>query len=217
MSPTTILFDLDGTLIDSTDAILESFHTSFKACNISAPDDEFIKSLIGYPLEMMYLQLGVPQEQHQNIIAAYKAHYRQISRAQTLLLPYTKEALEAAKIFATLGVVTTKTKHYSLELLEHLGILNYFTIVIGREDVQNPKPHPEPVLKALSLLNSKKERAWMIGDTPMDIISAQQAGIKTCAVLCGYGSKAALKSITTNILQNSQEAVNFIYHNQDLL
>ncbi|MDX1809999.1 MAG: HAD family hydrolase [Sulfurospirillaceae bacterium] len=210
---TTILFDLDGTLIDSTDAILESFHVSFKYFDIKSPNDELIKSLIGHPLDIMYEELGVQKSQIDSIIAEYKKHYRKISSEQTTLLPYVKEALEEAKRFSTLGIVTTKTKRYSIELLEHLGILHYFTVIIGREDVQNPKPHPEPVLKALSLLNCNKEFAWMIGDTPMDMLSANEAGIKTCAVLCGYGTKDALESTTSNIHQNSHDAVKFIRGN----
>ncbi|WP_331774562.1 HAD family hydrolase [Sulfurospirillum sp. 1612] len=217
MTATTILFDLDGTLIDSTDAILESFHTSFKQCNFSSPDDTAIKSLIGHTLEDMYLQLGVPKEEHQRIIAAYKEHYRQISRAQTLLLPYAKEALEAAKTFATLGVVTTKTKRYSLELLEHLGILDYFTSIIGREDVQNPKPHPEPVLKAIAMLHAEKASTWMVGDTILDIQSANQAGIQSCAVLCGYGMREDLEQQTSHISQHSHDAVQLILRNSNLL
>lgn len=213
---TTILFDLDGTLIDSTDAILESFYISFKCFDLKPPSNESITSLIGHPLDIMYEELGIQQNRIESIVSEYKKHYRKISKTQTTLLPFAKEALEDAKKFSTLGIVTTKTKRYSMELLEHLGILDYFTVLIGREDVENPKPHPEPILKALSLLNADKERAWMIGDTPMDMISANEAGIKTCAVLCGYGTRADLQSSTSNIHQNSQEAVKFI-KNRNLL
>ena len=210
---TTILFDLDGTLIDSTEAILESFEVSFIEFGFDVPSDEVIKSFIGYPLELMYQKLGVKDEKIQPIIQTYKKHYRAISREKTTLLPYAKEALKEAKEFAILGIVTTKTKKYSLELLEHMDILKYFSIVIGREDVQNPKPHPEPILKALKSLNAKKDSAWMIGDTMMDILSAKDAGIHTCGVMCGYGTVKELENETNNLHLNSFEAVKFIKNN----
>ena len=206
----TILFDLDGTLIDSTEAILESFDESFKAFDMETPSDELIKSLVGHPLETMYQGLGVSPKNIQDIIKAYKEHYRLISRKKTLLLPNAIEAIEEANRFATLGIVTTKTKRYSLELLEHLGILKYFSIIIGREDVINPKPHPEPVLKAISLLKARKDFTWMIGDTMMDINSAKDAGAKSCGVLCGYGKFEDLSDDTVNIFPTSLEAVRFI-------
>ncbi len=207
---TTILFDLDGTLIDSTDAILESFEISFREFDFEVPSDEIIKSFIGYPLEIMYEQMGVKKRDVKSIIASYKKYYRQISREKTLLLPNAKEALQEAKGFATLGVVTTKTKRYSLELLEHMDILRYFKVVVGREDVQNPKPHPEPILKAIMLLNANKEKTWMIGDTKMDIASARDAKIQYCGVLCGYGTAQELKQNTKNIFPSSFEAVKYI-------
>lgn len=207
---TTILFDLDGTLIDSTEAILESFDESFKAFDIETPSDDLIKSLIGHPLELMYKGMGVPKANIQDIIKTYKKHYRKISKHKTSLLPDAKKAVEEADKFASLGVVTTKTKRYSIELLEHLDILKYFSTIIGREDVKNPKPHPEPILKAISLLKAKKDFTWMIGDTVMDIISARSAGIQTCGVLCGYGKFEDLNNSSANIFANSLEAISFI-------
>ena len=206
----TILFDLDGTLIDSTEAILESFDVSFKHFGMTTPSDDEITSLVGHPLETMYQGLGVSLENIQDIIKAYKNHYRLISRKKTTLLPNAKEAIEEAGKFATLGIVTTKTKRYSIELLDHLGILKDFSIIIGREDVLNPKPHPEPILKAISLLKVKKDSAWMIGDTLMDIKSAKAAGVKNCGVLCGYGKFEDLNENTVNLFSTSLEAVEFI-------
>ncbi|MCF6173419.1 MAG: HAD family hydrolase [Campylobacteraceae bacterium] len=206
----TILFDLDGTLIDSTDAILQSFEHSFGQFDLDMPSDELVKSLIGYPLDIMYEKLGVQSKDIDEIITKYKKHYREISREKTTLLPFTKEALIAADEFATLGIVTTKTKRYSIELLEHMGILKYFDVLIGREDVQNPKPHPEPVLKAVSILNAKKQNSWMIGDTVMDLQSAKSAEINCIGVTCGYGKKEELQNITQDVYENSFEAVKVI-------
>ena len=150
-----ILFDLDGTLIDSTEAILESFGVAFKTFEKEIPDDRLIKAEIGHPLDVMFATLGVEEEKLEAYVHAYKMHYREISCAKTVLLPEAREAVELASKHATLGVVTTKTALYSIELLEHMGLMSYFDVLIGRENVTHPKPHPEPIEKALSSLDSK--------------------------------------------------------------
>jgi len=205
-----ILFDLDGTLIDSTEAILESFHVAFKTFDSPVPHEDLIKAEIGHPLDEMFVTLGVESHNVEAHVHAYKMHYREISCAKTVLLPNAKEAVELASQHATLGVVTTKTAKYSIELLEHMGLMSYFDVLIGREDVENPKPHPEPIFKALSKLQSDKNKYWMIGDTPMDILAAKAANIDSVAVTCGYSDEALLLKHTDNISKTALEAVKFI-------
>lgn len=204
-----ILFDLDGTLIDSTEAILESFGVAFKTYGKKIPKDDDIKSQIGYPLDIMFTNLGVPSAYVDDYVHSYKMHYRKISCLKTVLLPDAREAIEIARNYATLGVVTTKTAKYSKELLEFFGVMEYFDVLIGRENVENPKPDPEPIFKALEKLE-KDNDCWMIGDTPMDIESASRAGISSVAVTCGYGTKKSLKKLTSNIEKNALDAVKFI-------
>lgn len=205
-----ILFDLDGTLIDSTEAILESFTVAFQAFEKDVPADSLIKAEIGHPLDVMFQTLGVKEEKVWDYVHAYKMHYRKISCAKTVLLPQAREAVELAGKHATLGVVTTKTAKYSVELLEHMGLMHYFDVLVGREDVENPKPHPEPIHKALSKLQSDKTKCWMIGDTCMDMHAAKAAGIGAIAVTCGYGTKEVLGQCTQNIHKNALEAILFI-------
>jgi len=205
----TILFDLDGTLIDSTEAILESFEVAYDTFGERVPESDDIKSLIGYPLDDMFERLGVKRDK-MDYVDAYKEHYRIISREKTKLLPFAYQAIKKASQFATLGIVTTKTGRYSRELLEHMQIMNYFDVMIGREDVQNPKPHEEPILKALDILNTDKIDTWMIGDTPLDLQSAKNAQIKSIGVTCGYGKKKELQNYTNYVVTNTYEAVKLI-------
>lgn len=203
----TILFDLDGTLIDSTEAILESFHNSFDIFKLPHPRDEEIKSLIGHPLDVMYSSLGVEENIVWDIVDAYKEHYRVISTQKTLLLPWAREAVELASKNARIGIVTTKTGKYSRILMEHFNMMQHFEILVGREDVINPKPHAEPIQKAIDFLKVDKEDCWMIGDTRMDLISAKNAGIKSVAVVSEYESVEELKKYTNIIKTNVYEAV----------
>jgi len=205
-----ILFDLDGTLIDSTEAILESFMVAFQTFDTTVPPDEAIKAQIGHPLDAMFLTLGVEKSKVWEYVDAYKMHYRKISCAKTVLLPNAREAVMLARKYATLGVVTTKTAKYSIELLEHMGLMQYFDVLIGREDVEHPKPHPEPIIKALSKLQRDTTKYWMIGDTPMDLLAAKAANINSVAVTCGYADEDTLCQYTDNVSQTALEAVKFI-------
>lgn len=202
-----ILFDLDGTLIDSTEAIIGGFAAAFERHDCPGPLHEEVCALIGHPLDVMFSHLGVESENVQAYVRAYKEHYRVVSKPKTTLLPTAKEALALARSFATLGVVTTKTSQYSRELLEHMEVMHYFDVLIGREDVTHPKPHPEPVLKALSALNAPKETSWMIGDTCMDMVAAKEAGIRGVAVTCGYGALSHLEKCTLHVTNSPIKAV----------
>ena len=205
-----ILFDLDGTLIDSTEAILESFAVAFGQYGGNLPSKRQIKAEIGHPLDDMFASLGVDSLHIEKYVKAYKKHYREISCSKTILLPHAQEAVALAYEEAYLGVVTTKTGLYSVELLEHMNLMHYFDVLVGREHVLHPKPNPEPIQKALLQLPKVTSGIWMIGDTCMDMHAAQRAGIDGIAVLCGYGSKELLMKCSNKTHQNALQAIQFI-------
>ena len=205
----TILFDLDGTLIDSTDAIVGCFYHSFEELNFDFKGDvEDIKNEIGYPLDIMYATLGVPKENVWDFVASYKNEYRKVSEAKTTLLPDAYEAVKLASSFARLGIVTTKTTMYTIPLLKNFKILDFFETIIGRQEVTNPKPHPEPIQKAMQSMNITVENnIYMVGDTKLDLISAKEAGVKSIGVLCGYGKKEDLEVYTQDIYTDALSSI----------
>jgi len=205
-----ILFDLDGTVIDSTEAILEGFRVAFETFGGKVPSNEAIENEIGHTLEDMFLTLGVSKDKVDEHVYTYKMHYRIISCQKTVLLDGAREAIEEASTFATLGVVTTKTGEYSTILLEYMGLMKYFSVLIGREHVKYPKPHKEPILKALTKLEHDRNNTWMIGDTCMDIDAAKNAGVKSIAVTSGYATHSMLQKCATYTCQNVLEAVKHI-------
>ena len=205
-----ILFDLDGTLIDSTEAILESFHNAFKEHERVSPQDEEIKALIGYPLDVMFSDLGIEKSRVWDFVTTYKEHYREISRQKTELLLNAREAVTLASEFAELGIVTTKTGRYSQILMEHFELMDMFKVLIGREDVEKPKPDAEPILKALEAFEVEGKEVWMIGDTKLDLLSAKNANINSIGVLSGYDTKNTLKKFTNVIFSDSLEAVEYL-------
>ncbi|AJC85905.1 HAD family hydrolase [Campylobacter sp. RM16704] len=210
MSKKTILFDLDGTLIDSTSAILDGFDAAFKAFNEPLQDHESIKALIGFPLDIAFEKLGVAKEKINEYINAYRSVYQKIYIEQTSLLPLAKESVYEASLFADLAVVTTKSSKFSKPLLSCLGIGEYFKVIIGRDDVINPKPHAEPILLALEKLSKSKKDAFMIGDTHLDIQAACNAKITPIAVSSGYESKESLAKFKIPIFDNTYKAIQHI-------
>ena len=212
---TTILFDLDGTLIDSTEAILDSFYYALRNCNAKLVEKEKILRLIGHPLDFMFAHLGIKNVDR--CVKFYKERYRLISKEKTHLLPGAKEAVEIAAQFAALGVVTTKTGLYSKELLEHLGLMHHFGVLIGREDVVHPKPDPEPILKAMHHLDARLEHTWMVGDTCLDMHAAKSAGIGSIAVSCGYASVEELGRCAHIVKRNALDAVTFLQRRESFV
>ncbi|MFP4486625.1 MAG: HAD family hydrolase [Campylobacterales bacterium] len=206
----TILFDLDGTLIDSTEAIVEGFGISFETHKKSAPKAKEIIKLVGHPLEIMFEGLGVEKDMIKSHVDAYKKHYRTIATAKTTLLEGAKESIELASKFARIGVVTTKTRRYSIDILEHLGIGHYFETIVGRECVQNPKPHPEPIMLALTRMGLQKDGTFFVGDTMMDLLAAREAGVEFVGVEGIYGDMKLFKKECNVLKNNILVAVSYI-------
>lgn len=209
----TILFDMDGTLIDSTSAIVESFLFAYKDQGVKFDKkEEDIIALIGYPLDYKFEKLGIQREKVWDFVESYKKNYHKVANDQTMLLPFAKEAIILASTFARLGVVTTKTSLFTVELLQKFKLDHYFETVIGRQDVEHPKPHPEPVLKACERLQVEpSKKVYMIGDTKLDLIAANEAKVNSVAVLCGYGKKEELENYSSNLSFDPLEAVKLIY------
>jgi len=210
LSKMVILFDLDGTLIDSTDAILSTFHHACELHKFQKVTDEEIMSLIGYPLDIMFKSVGVSDDKVWDFVSSYKEEYRKISTQKTLLLASAKEAVIKASEFATLGIVTTKTGRYSEVLMEYFELMRYFDVLIGREHVENPKPHAEPILKAMEQLDTENKEIWMVGDTKLDLISAKNANVNSIGVLSGYGDENELKQFGDIVLDDVLQAVNYL-------
>ncbi|MBZ7939538.1 MULTISPECIES: HAD family hydrolase [Campylobacter] len=203
----TILFDLDGTLIDSTNAILNSFKDALRILNLDVKEDEKIKDLIGHPLKNMFAML---YPSNSNLIdefaKTYRECYSKIYLEQTTLLPKVNETLHLAYDFADLGIVTTKGGTFTPILLESLGIKKFFKTLITLDDVKKPKPDAEPILLALDKLNKTQENAYMIGDTILDVQASLAANITPIALSCGYGDENELKKYS-QIFPSAYEAI----------
>jgi pyrophosphatase PpaX len=188
-----VLFDLDGTLIDSTRLILESYHHTMRVHRgQSFPDAEWIKGL-GTPLRVQFRRFTDDPDELQRMIATYRewnlAHHDEMVRG----FPGAVEATRALKDGgAKLAIVTSKNRHGVRLGLELGGFDGLFDTIVTSDDLEASKPDPAPVLAALAALGEPASAALMVGDSPHDIAAGRDAGARTAACLWGPFERAAL-------------------------
>lgn len=204
-----LLFDLDGTLIDSTQAILESFVNAslFFGYNFKGREEE-IQALIGSPLREMFIKMGLPQGEIEECVKLYRSNYERIYLQKTILLPKVMDSFKTLPSSYLLGVVTSKSSFFSKKILENLGMIKYFFRIVGIDDVKEPKPSAEPIFKALEGLEYDKSQVYMIGDTFFDMQSAKNADIVGIGVQGKYDKN--LKEYTDFVFEDIQQALEYI-------
>lgn len=187
----TVLFDFDGTLIDTNDLIYHSFDYTFKKFGYSFTEEEILQ-FNGPPLRETFSKIN--PELAEEMIETYREHNAAHHAEYVKLFPNVKETLDILQEKGyDLGVVTAKMREGVEQGMEITGIGSYFDTIITIDDVTNPKPHPEPVLKALEKLNAVPDTAIMIGDNYHDIIAGNKAGTKTAGVSWSVKGKEYLK------------------------
>lgn len=176
-----ILFDLDGTLIDTNRLIIDSFkHTYRTHLGREIPEEEILK-YFGEPLTVTLRRYS--EEQADEMFKTYIAYNEKKHDSSVSLcgdIPGLLKALK--KIGCTLAVVTSKMGKIAVQGLNLFDIKKYFDVIVALEDTKLHKPNPAPVLKALELLNAKPEEALMVGDSIYDIHCAHGAGVKAVLV-----------------------------------
>ncbi|CAM3703098.1 pyrophosphatase PpaX [Marinicrinis lubricantis] len=181
----TVLFDLDGTILDTNELIIESFIHVMEGKMDPPLTRERLIHQMGKPLamQMRYFSGRGEQEPVDDLIREYRAYNLRRHDELVRPFPYVKEVLQSLKDSGIrLGVVTSKIRLTSDKGLTLCGIKDYMETIVTIEDVQHAKPHPEPVLEALKRMNAKPETALMVGDSPFDIESAHQAGVQAVGV-----------------------------------
>ena len=188
-----VAFDLDGTLIDSTDAIVECFMLAFEELGEPPPTRDVVVNTIGPPLEDQFSLLTDLDPGH--CAKVYRAFYADIGRERTTLLPEAIDCLGAlADVGLSLGVATSKERGVSEMLMRHLGVIHHFESFLGPGDVEFPKPHPAAVLKSMEELGATADEFLFVGDSEFDIRAAKAAGVRCVAVTTGYRTRAQLES-----------------------
>jgi len=186
----TFLFDLDGTIIDSSKDIAVAVNYALTQLGFPAlPEEEIVKH-VGYGGKK--LMEGVLKTQDEELInegvKLFREYYFSHPAVYTTLYPYVYETLQHLKKRGKkLAVVTNKYQDISELIIQKIGIAHFIDIIVGGDTTSSKKPDKEPVLFALKQLGSHPQEAVMIGDSEADIQAGKGAGVKTVLVTYGFG------------------------------
>ncbi|OPX84307.1 MAG: Pyrophosphatase PpaX [Pelotomaculum sp. PtaB.Bin104] len=191
MSTTAVLFDLDGTLVNTLPLIIETYRKVFHDMKIPWGNDDVVK-LIGYPL--ITIGKHFAGEKEPLFIELYQHYYQLDHDRMTRLYPGTLETLSFLKSQGLkMGIVTSKGRPVTLRSVAHTGLDRFMDVIVTAHDVLKHKPDPEPLMKALNVLDSKVGQAIFIGDSSFDILTGQNAGTMTLGVTWGLASRKELE------------------------
>ncbi len=188
----TVLFDLDGTLIDTNGIIMASFKNAFeKYVPELEYDEELFKTFIGPSLEQTFSQY-VDVETVQLMVDEYRSYYKKNEFDYFEIYPNVIETLKELKTRGIYtGIVTTKFKEAAMPSFNHYGLGQFFDCFVALDHVEKPKPDREPVDKAL--MQIPHTGAIMVGDNKGDIFAGKNAGIYSCGVSWSFKGKEYLE------------------------
>lgn len=215
-----IIFDLDGTLIDTPSGIVEAFQNVFNNLENQTIDQAKIRNTIGLPLEKAFSNLLDIPLNDAKILQAIDLYQNAFStiilpKAEKLIFPGVVEGLQILQETGyELAIATSKYYASADKLLKAAKIRDYFKVVLGADQVEKPKPNPEMGLKIIEEFGIPAEDVLMIGDTSHDIKMANNASIKSIAVTYGIHNKDILESAgATWIKDTFKEVIDHIKKN----
>lgn len=207
-----VLFDLDGTLIQTTEIIIETFKVTFQKYfpHIQLSDDDYT-NMLGQTLFTTFGYYTSNQDEINEVVQFYRTYSDDIIEQGLKSYPGAVEIMTfLKKKNVKIGVVTSKMRHVATHHLKLTGLVYFIDGLVGYEDVTEHKPSPEPILKALQLFGTKPQSTIYIGDHENDIISAKKAGILTCAVTYSQRLKEMLS-------YNPDYAIDELIHIKDII
>lgn len=184
----TVLFDLDGTLTDSGEGIINCAALALKHFGLPVPSMEEMRTFVGPPLHETFLRFGVPADKTDEAIRVYRSRYIPTGMFENTPYPGIRELLEALKSEGySLYVATSKPEEMSVTILERFGLAPYFERICGAS-TDTSRSTKDAVIAYLLEQSGAKEDMVMVGDTKYDIIGAKAHGIPGIGVSWGYGS-----------------------------
>lgn len=192
--PSAVLFDLDGTLVDSIELIVSAAMNAFASRPGPSPTEAQIRNTIGRPLPTTFGPWLVDDNDLPFLIAKYREY--QLEHHDRLTCCYdgildTIVALDAAG--HPMGIVTSKVGYMAERALVHTGLSRYMRCIVASDTTTKHKPDPEPVLAALEQMNTQPAEALFVGDSPYDMQAARAAGVHALGVTWGAFTAAVLE------------------------
>jgi len=185
MTLPAILFDLDGTLIDTIELILSSARHAFEEWPVRPTDEEWVRG-IGTPLVQQLRAYAANDDEVALLLARYRRYQNEHHDRLTRCYDDVPDVIAAlANRGHQLAVVTSKASPIAHQSLAFVGLDHFFPVVVGYDDTARHKPDPEPVRVALSRLGVSPDDAVFVGDSPHDILAGNGADVMTIAALWG--------------------------------
>jgi phosphoglycolate phosphatase len=203
---THVLLDLDGTISDSSPGIARSLQHAFGACGYEPPTDEQVRTVIGPPFEVGLPSLGIPIDDVERVVRAYRDRYEDIGLFENTVYPGIVEMLDAlAEAGHTLSIATAKPEPTARRIIEHFGFAERFVVQAGatHEVGTGRRTKAEVIDYALIMLQlSPSDLPWvvMVGDRDHDVEGAHLNGIDCVGVTWGFGSPDELASAGAAVL-----------------
>lgn len=192
---TAVLFDLDGTLVDSLDLILASYRHMIEVhLGQTISDEEWLRTM-GMPLRIQLESFSDSPQQRDAMFHTYLAHNQE--NHDRLLRPFAgmREAVAALHDAGyRMAVVTSKIRDHAWRELRAFDMADYFDAMVSADDVEKPKPDPEPVHKGLQALGLQAGAALFVGDSLFDLQAGRSAGVDTAAALWGPFQRERLEA-----------------------
>ena len=187
MKYNAILFDLDGTLTDSGEGIINCAIPALEHFGITPPEREKLRVFVGPPLHETFVKFGVPADKADEAVRIFRSRYIPIGKFENSPYPGIREMLEALQNHGhRLYVATSKPEVMALEIMEHFDLARYFTRICGAS-FDKSRSTKEAVIAYLLEESGEKDRMIMVGDTKFDVLGAKVHGISAIGVAWGYG------------------------------
>ena len=190
----TVIFDLDGTIIDSAEGIMNSFADTFERLGLPVPPRKEMGIFIGPPLLYSFEEIcGLGREGAREAVEIYREYFGKYGVYQNSIYAGMEKLLSDLRAQGkTLLLATSKYELYALQILEELGIAKYFAFIAGslKDGARGTKA--EVISYVLEMAGAKKESAVMVGDRMHDTAGALEVGVDSIGVLWGYGSREEL-------------------------
>ena len=192
--PKAILFDLDGTLTDSGEGIINCASLALRHYGIPVPDRETMRVFVGPPLRDTFFKFGVPEDKLDEAVEIYRSRYLTVGKFENFPYPGIEDLLKKLKEAGNkLYVATSKPETTSVEILEHFGLAKHFDMICGAT-MDTSRNSKAKVIAYLLDQCGRAEKTIMVGDTAFDVIGAKAHGIPTIGVSWGYGLVEDMKN-----------------------
>ncbi len=201
-----IIFDLDGTLVDSYLPIMESLNYVRHRYELPPYTLDEVKKMVGRGLELL-IGDAIGKDNVNDGVRMFRERYGKIFLEETKLMPGAKDLIAALDMKGYLmAVVSNKPAYFTSRILRAQSIIQYFKIVLGPDKVSQPKPDPEMIYRAIEDMSLTQDEIIYVGDMTLDIETSRRAGIRIFAVEGGSSSREELERASPDMLfRNLQE------------